>query len=50
MGQFYERVSEYVETPISVTALAVECSETCGFLLLRPVEVKESLMENIRKL
>ncbi len=24
-GQFYERVSEYVETPITVTAMAVEC-------------------------
>ena len=26
-GQFYERISDVVETPISVTALAMECGE-----------------------
>ena len=26
-GQFFERISEYVETPISVTAMAVESGE-----------------------
>lgn len=50
MGQFYERVSEYVETPISVTALAVECSgDSAVFCSCDLLEVKESLMENIRK-
>ncbi|MBQ8408924.1 MAG: hypothetical protein IJY39_08680 [Clostridia bacterium] len=28
-GQFYERISGEIETPISVTALAMECGEDC---------------------
>ena len=26
-GQFYERITDEVETPISVTAMAIECGE-----------------------
>ena len=29
VGQFYERISGEIETPISVTALAMECGDDC---------------------
>lgn len=50
MGQFYERVSEYVETPISVTALALECSgDAAVFCSCDLVEINSSLMSEVRK-
>ncbi len=49
-GQFYERVSEYVETPISVTALAVECEgEQAVFCSCDLVEIYSPLVASVRQ-
>ncbi len=49
MGQFYERVSEFVETPISVTALAIECTDDMAvFCSCDLVETNEILMSDVR--
>lgn len=49
-GQFYERISAEVETPISVTALALECGdEHMVFVSCDLVGTPRSLLEEIRK-
>ena len=49
VGQFYERISDVVETPITVTALAMECGDGaaifCGCDL---VSTPRSLLEDVR--
>ncbi len=48
-GQFYERVSEYVETPISATAMAISAGdEHVIFCSADLVSVGAKLMEDIR--
>ena len=50
-GQFYERISEYVESPVTVTAMAVECGEGSMVICscdLTSVEV--SLVSRVREL
>ena len=50
MGQFYERISEYVETPITVTALAVECAgEQAVFCSCDLVEINTPFMISVRR-
>lgn len=49
-GQFVERISEYVETPISATALAVESEgEQMIICSCDLVSIGENLMRNVRK-
>ncbi|MBE6966731.1 MAG: hypothetical protein E7441_11945 [Ruminococcaceae bacterium] len=48
-GQFYERVSEYVETPLSVTAMAIATGEEhVIFCSADLVSVSSSLMKDVR--
>lgn len=48
-GQFYERISEYVETPISATAMAVEANGNRAVIIsMDTVEVPEDLLQKIR--
>ena len=48
-GQFYERISGTVETPISVTALAVECGDAqMVFVSCDLVAVSNKLLQTIR--
>ncbi len=50
MGEFYERISQYVETPISVTALALECSgEQAVFCSCDLVAIYEPLLLAVRE-
>nr|MBQ4318953.1 hypothetical protein [Clostridia bacterium] len=49
-GQFYERISEYVETPITVTAMAVEsCGQQMVICSCDLVSVAISLINNVRE-
>lgn len=49
VGQFYERISGEVETPIAVTALALECGdEQMVFVGCDLVSTSHSLLEEIR--
>ena len=49
VGQFYERISGEVETPISVTALALECGEEQALLVACDlVSVSRHLLEAVR--
>ena len=49
-GQFYERISGEVETPISVTALALECGEEQAvFVSCDLVDVASSLLREVRE-
>jgi hypothetical protein len=50
MGQFYERVSEFVETPISVTALAIEgCGDAAVICSCDLVEIYDPLVVDVRR-
>ena len=50
-GQFYERISEYVETPISVTALAVDSGEDHMVICSIDIEsIDPILCESVRRL
>lgn len=49
-GQFYERISEYVETPISVTAMAVESgSDQAVFCSCDLLNVSSEMVEMARE-
>lgn len=49
-GQFYERISEGVETPITVTALAVECAgESMVMCSCDLIQTYDSLLKNVRQ-
>lgn len=49
-GQFYERISEYVESAITVTACAVEaCGEAAILLSVDIVSLQKELIEMIRE-
>lgn len=49
VGQFYERISDVVETPISVTAMALECGEGAAvFCSCDLVSTAHSLLEDVR--
>ncbi|MBE6595155.1 MAG: hypothetical protein E7644_05090 [Ruminococcaceae bacterium] len=49
VGQFYERISDEVETPISVTALAIECGEDQAiFCSCDLVSVSERVVAGVR--
>lgn len=48
-GQFFERISEYVETPVTVTALAIESGgEQAVLCACDLVAVSSALVENVR--
>lgn len=49
VGQFYERISGEVETPIAVTALAVECGDDCMIhVACDLVSTSRKLLEAVR--
>lgn len=49
-GQFFERISEYVETPVTATALAIESGDEQAVLCACDLlEIGSSLLENVRK-
>jgi len=49
VGQFYERISDKVETPIAVNALAIECGEDAViFCSCDLVSTSHSLLEDVR--
>ncbi|MBQ7897168.1 MAG: hypothetical protein IJ323_01960 [Clostridia bacterium] len=49
VGQFYERISDVVETPISITALAIECGDDAAiFCVCDLVSVSSSLLKALR--
>ena len=49
VGQFYERISDKVETPIAVNALAIECGdEAVIFCSCDLVATPHSLLEDVR--
>ena len=49
-GQFCERVSEYVETPICATALALDTGDDCAIMVSCDLEsVAENLLKGIRE-
>ena len=49
VGQFYERISDKVETPIAVNALAIECGDDCViFCSCDLVSTSHSLLEDVR--
>lgn len=48
-GQFFERISEYVETPVTVTAMAVKTqSEQMVILSCDLVSISDSLLDSVR--
>ncbi len=48
-GQFFKRISEYVETPISVTAMAIETEEDAAvFCTCDLVSTSHALLEEVR--
>lgn len=50
-GQFYERISEYVETPLTVTALAIEADgEQAVICSCDIVAISEDMVARVRKL
>jgi len=49
-GQFYERISSEIETPISVTALAIECGGEQAVICSCDIAcIQESLVEKVRE-
>ena len=49
VGQFYERISDKVETPIAVNALAIECgNDAVIFCSCDLVSTSHSLLEDVR--
>ena len=49
VGQFYERISDKVETPIEVNALAIECGDDAViFCTCDLVSTSHSLLEDVR--
>ena len=49
IGQFYERISDVVETPIAINSLAIECGDDCViFCSCDLVSVSHSLLEDVR--
>ena len=50
VGQFYERISDVVETPISITALALECGDDAAiFCVCDLVSVSKTLLDEVRE-
>ena len=50
VGQFYERISDKVETPIYVTAMALECgNDQAIFVACDLVSTSRSLLNDVRK-
>ena len=50
VGQFYERISDEVETPIYATAMAMECGEDQAiFVACDLVSTSHSLLEEVRR-
>ncbi|MBQ5746820.1 MAG: hypothetical protein IIV81_02660 [Clostridia bacterium] len=50
VGQFYERISDVVETPISITALAIECGDDAAiFCVCDLVSTSHALLREIRE-
>ena len=51
VGQFYERISDVVETPITVTALAISCGEEAAiFCSCDLVSVPSRLIKRAREI
>lgn len=49
-GQFYERISDYVESPITATACAVQSGDQCAILVsVDIVSLQQELIEDIRR-
>ncbi|MBQ7118830.1 MAG: hypothetical protein IJO09_01320, partial [Oscillospiraceae bacterium] len=49
-GQFFERISEYVETPITVTALAIESDgEQMIICSCDVASVSQALVDEVRE-
>lgn len=49
-GQFYERISGEVETPIAVTALAMECGDDCAvFVGCDLITASRTLLKEVRE-
>ena len=48
-GQFFERISEYVETPITVTAMAVKGDDQAVIVSCDLVDIGKKLLEKVRK-
>ena len=49
-GQFYERITDVVETPITVTALAIECgADSAIFCSCDLVSVSHILLDSVRE-
>ena len=49
-GQFYERISDEIETPISVTAMAIECNgEQAVICSCDIAAIHETLVEKVRE-
>ena len=50
VGQFAERISDRVETPIAVTALAMECGDDCMvFVACDLLMVSRGLLQSVRE-
>lgn len=50
MGQFFERISQYVESPVAVTACAVEaCGQCAIFMSVDIISMQMALIEQIRE-
>ncbi len=50
VGQFFERISQYVESPISVTACAVEaCDDVAILMSVDIVSMQETMISEIRQ-
>ena len=51
VGQFYERISDVVETPIAINALAIECGDEAVIFCSCDLEsTSHSLLEDVRKI
>ena len=49
-GQFYERITDVVETPITTTALAIECGGDCAiFCSCDLVSTSFHLLNSVRE-
>lgn len=49
-GQFYERITDEVETPITSTAMAIECGDDCAiFCSCDLVSTSHHLLESVRE-
>lgn len=50
-GQFYERITDVVRDPVTVTALAIECGGDCAILCSCDLEsIGSKLTESVRKI